>query len=197
MGISEAHGQVGEVAPCGCDRRAVRVVAGLVVLASACVGSWRSPVLAGSPTGSGPGVDAAAAERGRVALTLKGFLKPEWSEAVYRNAARLWDQPAPDPDNDPGGYAAVFRYRYGLHPAPFPNDGLPLGLRRGIGPGGVKSGLQIDCMVCHGGSIGGQSYVGLGNTPARPEGPPLRADDRRRQAPAVFHVRAQLVARDQ
>ena len=39
-----------------------------------------------------------------------------------------------------------------------------MGLRRGIGPGGVKSGLQIDCMVCHGGSIGGQSYVGLGNT---------------------------------
>ena len=57
-----------------------------------------------------------------------------------------------------------FRYRYGLHPAPFPNDGLPLGLRRGIGPGGVRSGLQIDCMVCHGGSIGGQSYVGLGNS---------------------------------
>ncbi len=24
--------------------------------------------------------------------------------------------------------------------------------------------MQIDCMVCHGGSIGGQSYVGLGNT---------------------------------
>ena len=39
-----------------------------------------------------------------------------------------------------------------------------MGLRRGIGPGGVKTGVQIDCMVCHGGSIGGQSYVGLGNT---------------------------------
>ena len=36
-----------------------------------------------------------------------------------------------------------------------------------------------------------------GQHPARPEGPALRADDRRRQAPAVFHVRAQLVARDQ
>ena len=39
-----------------------------------------------------------------------------------------------------------------------------MGLRRGNGPGGVKTGLQIDCMVCHGGSIGGTSYVGLGNT---------------------------------
>ncbi len=27
-----------------------------------------------------------------------------------------------------------------------------------------EDGLQIDCMVCHGGSIGGQSYVGLGNS---------------------------------
>jgi mono/diheme cytochrome c family protein len=142
----------------------VRAIAGLVVLASACMWPWPGPVLAGSPTGSGASVDAAAAERGRVALTLNGFLKPEWSEGVYRNAARLWDQPAPDADNDPSGYAAMFRYRYGLHPAPFPNNGLPLGLRRGNGPGGLKFGLQIDCMVCHGGSIGGQSYVGLGNS---------------------------------
>ena len=99
-----------------------------------------------------------------MALTLRGFLKPEWTDAAYRNVARLWDQPAPDPDHDPNGYAALFRNRYGLHPAPFTNDGLPLGLRRGIGPGGVKTGMQIDCMVCHGGSIGGQSYLGLGNT---------------------------------
>ena len=99
-----------------------------------------------------------------MALTLKGFLKPEWSDGPTATSARLWDQPAPDPDSDPNGYAAAFRNRYGLHPAPFPNDGLPLGLRRGIGPDGVKTGLQIDCMVCHGGSIGGQSYVGLGNS---------------------------------
>jgi Cytochrome c len=146
------------------QRKGVRVVAGLVMLASACVSSGPGPVMAGSPTGSGASVDAAAAERGRVALTLNGLLKPEWSEGVYRDAARLWDQPAPDADNDPSGYAAMFRYRYGLHPAPFPNNGLPLGLRRGNGPGGLKFGLQIDCMVCHGGSIGGQSYVGLGNS---------------------------------
>ena len=140
------------------------VGAGLVVLAAAGGEPFGNRVMAGDATGSRPGADRAAAERGRVALTLKGFLKPEWSEAVYRNAARLWDEPAPDPDKDPGGYAALFRHRYGLHPAPYPNDGLPMGLRRGLGPGGVKSGVQIDCMVCHGGSIGGQSYVGLGNT---------------------------------
>jgi mono/diheme cytochrome c family protein len=124
-----------------------------------------NPAVAGTPTQTSPvASDPAAAERGRVALTLQGFLKPEWSDRAYRNAGRLWDQPAPDPSSDPTGYAAIFRYRYGLHPAPFPNDGLPMGLRKAIGPGGVKEGLQIDCMVCHGGSIGGQSYVGLGNT---------------------------------
>ncbi len=144
----------------------VVVVAGLTaVVAAASAEGWSCRVLAGSPATAGrAGFDAAAAERGRVALTVKGFLKPEWSEGAYRGAARMWDQPAPDPDKDPAGYAALFRHRYGLHPAPFANDGLPLGLRRGIGPGEGKSGIQIDCMVCHGGSIGGQSYVGLGNT---------------------------------
>jgi mono/diheme cytochrome c family protein len=141
-----------------------RVIAALV-LPAVCVGILGRRVLAESPTTVlTRDMDRAAAERGRVALTLKGFLKPEWSASVYRNAARLWDQAAPDPDKDPRAYAALFQNRYGLHPAPFPNDGLPMGLRRGIGPGGLKDGLQIDCMVCHGGSIGGQSYVGLGNT---------------------------------
>ena len=101
-----------------------------------------------------------AVERGRVALTSTGYLKPAWSEEAYRDVAKLWEEP-PSPDEP---YEAAFNRRYGLHPAPFPNDGLPMGLRRGNGPGGVKTGLQIDCMVCHGGSIGGTSYVGLGNT---------------------------------
>jgi hypothetical protein len=39
-----------------------------------------------------------------------------------------------------------------------------MGLRRGLVRQGGKGGLQLDCMLCHGGSIGGRSYVGLGNT---------------------------------
>src|SRR5437764_8239984 len=101
------------------------VVVGIVAIASARAEAAEP----GVPRG--PGTDWGAAERGRVALTLTGFLKPEWSEAAYRNAGRLWDQPAPDPDRDPAGYAVAFRLRYGLHPAPYPNDGLPMGLRRG------------------------------------------------------------------
>ncbi len=136
----------------------------LAVLGLCWAASEPAQVHAGSPAGVSTADDRAAAERGRAALTGQSFLKPEWSDKAYPNAARLWDRPAPDIDKDPAGFAAAFRARYGLHPAPFPNDGLPLGLRKGVGPGGVKTGLQIDCMVCHGGSIGGKSYVGLGNT---------------------------------
>jgi mono/diheme cytochrome c family protein len=144
---------------------------------------------AGEPVGARvEPVDAAAVERGRIALTLEGFLRPEWSDAAYRRVGRLWDQPAPDPDRDPAGYAAAFRHRYGLHPAPYPNDGLPMGLRRGIGRDGVKTGLQIDCMACHGGSIGGKSYVGLGNTQLdlRPLLNELTTADGRRPPPPTF-----------
>ncbi len=95
---------------------------------------------------------------------LEGFLKPEWSAAAYARAGAQWEGPVPDPEKEPVAYAARFRQHYGLHPAPYPNDGLPMGLRRGLGPGGEKTGLQIDCMLCHGGSIGGRSYIGLGNT---------------------------------
>jgi len=140
------------------------VVAGMVALVPAVAGRSGNPVLAADRAGSRPSFDPAAAERGRVALTLGGFLRPEWSDDVFRSAARLWDQTAPDPEKDPSGYAALFQYRYGLHPAPYPNNGLPMGLRRGRTRSGARTGLQIDCMVCHGGSIGGQSYVGLGNT---------------------------------
>jgi hypothetical protein len=106
--------------------------------------------------------DPEAAERGRIALTRQGYLKPAWSGETYKAVARLWN--APDPDREPLAYASAFQRRYGLSPAPYPNDGLPMGLRRGNGPDATPQGLAIDCMVCHGGSIGGTSYVGLGNT---------------------------------
>ncbi|MDR3636392.1 MAG: c-type cytochrome [Isosphaeraceae bacterium] len=120
-------------------------------------------VLAMFPPGRAGEVEAAA-ERGRVALTQTGHLKPGWSDAAYRKAGTLWNRSAPDLDKQPADYAAAFIRRYGLHPAPYPNDGLPMGLRRGVLADGTKEGVQIDCMVCHGGSLGGKSYVGLGNT---------------------------------
>jgi mono/diheme cytochrome c family protein len=62
----------------------------------------------------------------------------------------------------PADYDAAFRARYGLHPAPYPNDGLPMGLRKANLVFGT--GVGADCMLCHGGSILGKSYVGLGNS---------------------------------
>lgn len=120
-------------------------------------------ILIGGVTAWGGPPDPAV-ERGRVAMTSTGYLKPAWREDAYRQAGELWGKEAPASDTPPEAYAAAFNRRYGLHPAPYPNDGLPMGLRRGNGPDGSKAGLQIDCLVCHGGSIGGTSYVGLGNT---------------------------------
>jgi mono/diheme cytochrome c family protein len=108
--------------------------------------------------------DPAAVERGRFALTARGYLSPAWSEAAYRKAGRLWGSEAPEPDHESDAYATAFNRRYGLHPAPYSNDGLPMGLRKARTRDGTRVGLQIDCLVCHGGSIGGTSYVGLGNT---------------------------------
>ncbi|WP_152051290.1 c-type cytochrome [Tautonia marina] len=105
-----------------------------------------------------------AVDRGRQALTSRSFLKPEWSLEIYEKVAELWGEDAPDPEADPEGYALAFARRYGLHPAPFPNDNLPMGLKRSTDPSTGRQGLQVDCLVCHGGSIGGQSFVGLGNS---------------------------------
>jgi mono/diheme cytochrome c family protein len=109
-------------------------------------------------------VESSAVDRGREALTSRSFLKPEWSLEIYENVAELWGNEAPDPGADPESYALAFNRRYGLHPAPFPNDGLPMGLKRSTDPSTGRQGLQVDCLVCHGGSIGGQSFVGLGNS---------------------------------
>ncbi|MFO0959377.1 MAG: hypothetical protein U0800_18410 [Isosphaeraceae bacterium] len=113
-----------------------------------------------------PGQDdgqAASIERGRRALTEQGHLPGAWSLDAYRKVGSFWDGDVPDPEADPDGYFRAFCRQYGLHPAPYPNDGLPMGLRKAARRDG-SPGLQIDCMVCHGGSIGGRSYVGIGNT---------------------------------
>ncbi|MGO9599936.1 MAG: hypothetical protein ACLP7Q_18255 [Isosphaeraceae bacterium] len=108
--------------------------------------------------------DESAAKRGRSALLEHSYLKAEWPIEAYRNAWKLWGTPAPDPVKDPSGYAAAFARYYGLHPSPYPNDELPMGLRSSHTPDGTRTGIQVDCLICHGGSIGGKSYVGLPNT---------------------------------
>ena len=46
--------------------------------------------------------------------------------------------------------------------AAYPNDGMPMGLRKASLL--LGQGIGADCMLCHGGSILGKSYIGLGNS---------------------------------
>ncbi len=106
-------------------------------------------------------------DRGRFVLESASFLAPAWSDSAWKTVVET-ARPVPVEENadhaDPIDRAANARLRFGLHSAPFPNSGLPMGLRPAWSKDGRKAGLQIDCLICHGGSIGGQSYVGLGNT---------------------------------
>jgi hypothetical protein len=105
--------------------------------------------------------DADAVERGKKALLGKCYAPPTMTRRAYEQVWKQWgikEKPAA------ANYDRLFRQRYGLHEAPYPNDALPMGLRPASLPFGLGKGISMDCMVCHGGSIAGQSYVGLGNS---------------------------------
>src|SRR5688572_12358815 len=98
-----------------------------------------------------------AAQRGREALLTRCFSAPLVARSSFDAIWKQWGL-----KSRPDDFDAQVRQRYGLHEAPYPNDGLPMGLRATRGKGGAAVG--IDCMLCHGGSIFGQSMVGLPNT---------------------------------
>ena len=97
-----------------------------------------------------------AAERGRNAITGKTYIPAIWSRGAYD---KLWTRWAKE---KPADYDAAVREVYGLHPAPYANGGLPMGLRNA--PRFFQAGLAIDCLACHGGATHGQSHLGLGNS---------------------------------
>ena len=103
--------------------------------------------------------DPEAIARGKKALETRAFTPAPWSFDAYLNAWKHWQ---PKLEQAPADYDQAFRDYYGLHPAPFENGRYPMGLR----PGQFLfvKGLATDCMLCHGGSIMGKSYVGLGNS---------------------------------
>jgi mono/diheme cytochrome c family protein len=125
----------------------------LVVIIAVVVSAW----LVSRPRAA----ENAAAARGKQALLGRAFSPPFWSRGAYENAWHQWGGAAKE---RPADYAAAFRDRYGLHPAPYPNGGLPMGLRQTSFL--LKSGIGNDCLLCHGGAVLGQSYVGLGNATA-------------------------------
>jgi mono/diheme cytochrome c family protein len=106
--------------------------------------------------------DPDAVERGRKALLTRSFSPPTITLDAYNH---LWRQWGLDKKPAPEEYQRLFRERYGLHEAPYANNGFPMGVREAPLPFSLtKKGLSLDCMLCHAGSIGGQSYIGLGNT---------------------------------
>jgi hypothetical protein len=115
--------------------------------------------LAMLPAAARCGEEGPSAERGRAALLGRHFTPPTIPIYAYDNAWKVWDRTA---RQRPADYAARFRERYGLHSAPYPNNGYPMGLR--LAPGLLGKALATDCLLCHGGSILGKSYVGLGNS---------------------------------
>jgi mono/diheme cytochrome c family protein len=99
-----------------------------------------------------------SAERGREALLGKCYIPASFTRTACEQAWRQWGL-----KERPADYDRLFRERYGLHDAPYPNNGLPMGLRVADRAFGLGKGIGQDCLVCHGGSIAGKSYVGLGN----------------------------------
>jgi mono/diheme cytochrome c family protein len=99
-----------------------------------------------------------AVERGKKALQQRTFVPASWTIAAYQNAWKEWG----NVKEAPADYTQAFMDHYGLHPAPFDNGGYPMGVRPGKGLLGGK-GIATDCLLCHGGSIAGKSYIGLGN----------------------------------
>ena len=108
-----------------------------------------APLSAAEPT---------AAERGKKALAETAFIPAFWTNKVVQNAWKNWEGAREKPSD----YNAALRERYGLHDAPYRDGGLPMGLRKAKRI--FDYGIGADCMLCHGSSILGKSYVGLGNS---------------------------------
>jgi hypothetical protein len=103
--------------------------------------------------------DSKAIDRGRKALLTRAFNPAAWSFDAYAEAWRTWGEGLKKAPRD---YDRIFRERYGLHPAPYPNGAYPMGMRATSGL--LGKGITTDCLLCHGGSIAGESYIGLGNS---------------------------------
>jgi mono/diheme cytochrome c family protein len=117
------------------------------------VAAGLTPALAGEP-GAGRNTRV---EAGALAVR-KPLNPPFWSLRAYQEAWRLWGVA-----EQPADYDRLFRERYGLHPAPYENGGLPMGFTRPKGMLGLGQGLGNDCLLCHAGTVAGRTIIGLGN----------------------------------
>ena len=107
---------------------------------------------------TGSDANAQAAERGKAALLGRCFSAPLVARSAFDDLWKQWGLA-----ERPADFDSRVRERYGLHDAPYPNGGLPMGLRPTEGRRGGPA-VGIDCMLCHGGALFGESVVGLPNT---------------------------------
>lgn len=114
----------------------------------------------GMNIGAGPSpknIANSAAKRGQRAVRGQPALNPPlWSVSAYDAAWKQWGL-----KDRPVDYPRALRERFGLFPAPYDNQGLPMGLHAANGL--LGKGVVNDCLLCHAGTVAGQTIVGLGN----------------------------------
>jgi Cytochrome c len=99
-----------------------------------------------------------SAQRGALAVRGQRAMNPAtWSARAYGDVWQQWGL-----SEKPADFDRRFRERYGLHPAPYENAGLPMGLHYANGPFG--KGVVNDCLLCHAGVVAGQTIIGVGNS---------------------------------
>lgn len=130
-----------------------------VALVAACVAARGSGEPVAPPPALVPPAEVSAADRGRAALLTRCFSAALLPRDKYEQLWKQWGL-----KSRPADFDAQVRERYGLHDAPYPNDGLPMGLRPTTTKRGNTPAVGVDCMLCHGGAIFGKSMVGLPNT---------------------------------
>src|SRR5438874_1827710 len=96
--------------------------------------------------------EKAVAERGLEVIRARSFSQPLVSVKAYENVWKQWGVA-----EKPADYQRAFLDRYGLHRSPYDNGGLPLGLGEARTIFGGK-GIGSDCLMCHAGSVAGQTY---------------------------------------
>ncbi|MEO6950311.1 MAG: hypothetical protein ABI321_00755, partial [Polyangia bacterium] len=124
----------------------------VVTLAGACSEPTFVAPLQGLPVVHAYDADAAA--RGWNLLSVDTVGEPAIPRIAIESLSVVW----PGGENYPGTYWSAFRERYGLHEAPFDNDGLPLGIRP------VGNYVTFDCMLCHAGTVAGTAMLGVANS---------------------------------
>ena len=115
----------------------------------------------GAPAGPSPLPILQPADPQRAAAGLAHFsdgtlARPLVPLQAMRSLFYVWGGTPPASD---AAYWTAFAERYGFAEAPYPNDGLPVGLRLVAG-----TSVTFDCRMCHADVVAGQVVIGAGNS---------------------------------